>query len=387
MGIWSLFRSVEEAQNAAFTEEVTPEIRAEGDDVIPPVIPSRAVSDTSVSTKDALGLSTVYRAVALKADAMRQLSVDVYNGSGNTQGLPLWLRKPGVNLSWRAFIEQTVVSLNLAGEAFWRTRRFGDSDKIETIEVLNPWDVQIRTSDAGRVIGYTHRGFDLGLDDVKHLSFLRVPGSAHGLGPIQAAQGELRGAIDNRDYSANWLRDNDIPSGVLSTDHVLTDQNAKAAKDNWTNTHGGQYGVAVLGGGLKYSPIFLDPATAQWIESRNASAVDVARMFGIPLSLLHAALDGTSLTYSNSLDEKRALVQYGLAREITEIEDALSDLLPRTQTARLNTEAFLRLSTDQRYAAHAAALAAGFMTPNEVREIEGLEPLPEAQTPEEGNND
>lgn len=380
MGILNLFRSVEAAHEVADT--VVPESRAEEDNPASPVIPSRAVSDRTVSVSDALGLSAVYRAVALKADAMRQLSVDVFNGRGNTQGLPLWLRKPGVTLTWRQFVEQTVISLNTAGNAFWRVRRFEDSGNVETLEVLNPHDVLIDTSETGRVTGYQHRGYKLGIDDIKHLSFLRVPGTPYGLGPIQAAQGELRGALDNRDYSANWLQNSDIPSGVLSTDHVLTDANAKAAKDNWTATHGGQYGVAVLGGGLKYEPIFLDPETAQWLESRNYSAVEIARMFGIPLSLLHAGLDGTSLTYSNSLDEKRALVQYGLAREITEIEDAITDLLPRTQTARLNQEAFLRLSTKERYEAHAAAIAAGWMTPNEVREIEGLEPL--AETPEEG---
>lgn len=369
MGIWNWLNGnvAHEAANS-----VTPEVRAEDD--TPPVIPSRTPSPSAVTAGDALGLSAVYRAVTLKATAMRQLSIDVYNGQGNTQNLPLWLRKPGVNLSWRQFTEQTVVSLNLTGNAYWRVRR-EDSGKVESLEVLNPHDVVIDTSESGRVTGYQHRGYKLGVDDVKHLSALRVPGTPYGLGPIQAAQAEIRGAIDNRDYATNWLSDNDIPSGVLSSDHPLTDETAKKAKESWRNSHGGTYDVAVLGAGLRYSPVFLDPASAQWLESRNYSAVEIARLFGIPVSLMLASMDGSSLTYRNLTDEMRQWLRLGLP-EIGEIEDAITDLLPRTQTARFNTEAWLRLDPDARYAAHASAISAGWMLPSEVREIEGLPEVP-----------
>lgn len=367
MGIkeWLGFSDAHEA-----TPDAEPEVRAE-EDPTPPVIPSRLISPSAVTAGDALGLSAVYRAVSLKATAMRQLSIDVFNGQGNAQGLPLWLRKPGVNLSWRAFVEQTTVSLNLTGNAYWRVRRFDDSGKVESLEVLNPHDVLIDTSETGRVTGYQHRGFKLGVDDIKHLSALRVPGSPYGLGPIQAAQAELRGALDTNEYSSNWLADNDVPSGVLSSDVALTDKAAKDAKDAWKNSHGGTYDVAVLGSGLKYSPVFLDPESAQWLESRQYSAVEIARMFGVPLSLMMAALSGSSLTYTNLQDELRAWVRFGLP-EIGEIEDALTDLLPRTQTARFNTEGFLRLDTAARYAAHAQGIAAGWLRPSEVRDIEGL---------------
>lgn len=379
MGIkeWFGFGDAHEA-----TPDAEPETRAE-EDPTPPVIPSRLIPPSAVTAGDALTLPAVFRAVHLRATALRQLSIDVYNGQGNAQNLPLWLRKPSADVTWRQFVEQTVVSLSLSGNAYWRVRRYEDSGKVESLEALNPNDVLIETSSSGRVTGYQHRGFNLGRDDIKHLSALRVPGSPYGLGPIQAAQSELRGALDNREYASNWVKDAAVPSGVLSSDVALTDAAALNAKRAWNESHGGKAGVAVLGGGLRYQQTFLAPADAQWLEARGYSAVEIARLFGVPLSLMMASQGGSSLTYANHQDLVREWIRFGLAAELTEIEDALTDLLPRTQTCRFNLEAFLRTDAKERYEAHATALAAGFMTVSEVREIEGLPPLDEAPTPRE----
>ena len=66
--------------------------------------------------------------------------------------------------------------------------------------------------------------------------------------------------------------------------------------------------------------------------------------------------------------------------DLRPIEDALTFLLPRGQQARFNYEGFLRSSTEQRYSSYATAITSGFLTIDEVREIEGREPLP-APTP------
>lgn len=58
-------------------------------------------------------------------------------------------------------------------------------------------------------------------------------------------------------------------------------------------------------------------------------------------------------------------------------------LLPRGQSARFNLNAVLRPDTKTRYEAHALAIQTGFLTIDEVRDIEGLPPLTTtAATPE-----
>ncbi|MDU5025366.1 MAG: phage portal protein, partial [Cutibacterium avidum] len=68
-----------------------------------------------------------------------------------------------------------------------------------------------------------------------------------------------------------------------------------------------------------------------------------------------------------------------------EIDAAVSWLLPHGNTARFNLDAILRPDTLTRYQAHKVALDSGFLTIDEVRRIEGLEPLTHATTQEDAN--
>lgn len=345
-------------------------------EIAPPPLDSAGVS---VTAREALGLSTVYRAVSIRATAARQLSIDVYRGDTKID-TPSIIKRPDLDSSRPVFVERTVVSLNMAGNAFWRIRR-NDAGQVSTLEVLNPHDVQIQTTPSGRLTGYMHQGHPLKVDEVKQLARLRVPGSPYGLGPVQAAQAELRGAIDLRDYSANWIASGDVPSGILSTDQQLNPDDAKAVKDRWTATRGGRREVAVLGGGYKYNPIFLSPSDAQFIESQQFTTTQIARLFGVPASLMLATVEGNTQTYANVAQDWLGFIRFGLMEDLGEIEDALTDVLPRGQVAKFNIEGLLRTDTLTRYQSYQIALAAGFMTANEVRSIENLPPLPTSAAP------
>lgn len=80
------------------------------------------------------------------------------------------------------------------------------------------------------------------------------------------------------------------------------------------------------------------------------------------------------MTYTNVADADLTFARWTLTQYLREIEEAFSALLPRGQQARFNLDAILRPSTKARYEAHQLALAAGFLTVDEVRAIEGLPP-------------
>ena len=346
---------------------------------IPETIPSRAVATRSVTTGDAFSLSMVYRAVSIHVVSTKQLSLGAYRRDTEITA-PALLRRPDIADTRSAFLEMTVVSLACNGNAYWKITR-DDRLKVTNLEVLNPLDVTIETAQSGRVIGYKHQGRDLRVDEVQHLKLLRVPGTPYGLGPIQAAQYELRGALDLRDYSTNWFVDAGVPTGVLKSDQVLTAESAAAAKEQWTVSQGGKRGTAVLGNGLSYTPVYLSPADAQFLESQQFTVTQIARLFGVPSSLMLAAVEGNSQSYANVEQDWLAYTRFSLMQYLVEIEDAFSTLLPAGTDAKFNVEAILRSDTASRYAAHSVALASGFMTVDEVRGIENLPPLPKDETP------
>lgn len=337
------------------------------------LLPTDRTSVNSVGTTDALGLAMVYRAINIHVIAAKQLPLHVYR-DGVEIGDPSFIKQPDLNEHRSAFIEQCIVSLCVNGNAFWEITR-DTAGRVVNLTVLNPNEVSIKSNSAGQVTKYLYQDRELKPSMVKHLSLLRVPGQDRGLSPIAAAQKELRGAIDVRDYSASWFSKGGVPNGVLKSDQVLSPDQAIAAKNAWNSTAGALQGVAVLGNGLTYSPIALSPNDAQFIETQNFTVTQIARLFGVPASLMLAGVDGTSMTYTNVEQDWIAYVRFSLMTYLVEIEDAFSSLLPRGQRAKFNLEGLLRTDTKTRYEAHAIALASGFMTVDEVRALENLPPL------------
>jgi HK97 family phage portal protein len=320
----------------------------------------------------------VYRAIQIHAISAKQLSIETTRYGRVVDDHPL-TRKPDPGSSRSSWIEQLVVSMASTGNGYAEIIRDAFGQAI-ALPVLNPLQVRIHANSAGTVTHYVYRGRELQPRDVMHVTLLRVPGSAYGLGPVQAAQPDLRGAISTRDYAAAWLDDSGVPTGVLKTEQNITPAVATDAKTRWNTDAGQKNGVVVLGNGLDYRPIFLSPKDVQFIESQQFSVVQIARLFGVPASLMLAAVEGNSQSYANVEQDWLAYVRFTLMGYLTEIEDALADLLPGARRARFNVEALLRADTTTRYQSFKTAIEAGFMTVAEVREIEGLAPLTEDET-------
>ncbi len=350
------------------------------------VIPPDRSATTSVSPGQALTISMVYRAMQLHAVAVSQLSIDVQR-RGARMDPPLLIRKPEVDRHRSATLEYITTSLGLTGNSYWRLLRQDSTDPaspVVAIEVLNPngvviWDDPVTglrrysyNDDRGR-----HRMFEAW--EIKHLAFLRIPGTPYGLGPIQAAQVELGGAIDLRDYSTGWFANGGVPSGILTSDQHLNKAQADEYREMWDSVPAGR--TRVVGSGLGYQSILVSPKDAQFLESQQFTVTQIARLFGVPASLMLATVEGNTQTYQNVEQEWIGYVRFALMAYLREIEEAFSDLLVNGQEARFNVEALLRSDTKTRYEAHEIALRAGWTDVAEVRQIEGLAPRPDLEKP------
>jgi len=342
------------------------------------IVPPPRSATSGVTTNDALSLASVYRSVSLIATAMKQLGIHAYRDDIKVTPTPLWMRQPDAKMTREVWMEQTVNSLALSGNAYWLVSRNPRGETVN-LEVLNPFDMMIQTDDYGNAQSYFYRGtVQYSLTDIQHLALMRVPGNVYGLGPIQAAQKELLNARDTRDYASAWFSDSGIPSGVLKSDQMLSPDQAQAAKDAWNLTAGARSGTAVLGNGLSWSPVYLSPRDSMFIEAQGWNVQQVARLFGIPANMLLAPVgDGASMTYQNMEQEQMGFVRYTLSQYIVEIESAMSHVAARGTQVKMNVDSLLRSDTLSRYQAHQIAIAAGWMTIDEVREIEDLPTLGE----------
>lgn len=338
-------------------------------------LPSRTVSSTArpVGTADALSLGSVYRAVNLIAVAAAQLPWRVISDSGELEQ-NTFVRQPDPAISRSAFIEQTTVALALNGNAFWRLGR-NSRNEVVTAENLNPEYVAIETDAEGRTIGFTYQGAKrYSVDEIKHLSLFRVAGNPRGVSPIAAANLELRGHLDLSKFASEFFHNGGMPLGILKTDMHIDPDAAAEAKAWWNESASAANGIAVMGNGFGFEKTGLTPAEAQSAELRKLSATEVARLFGVPASLMLADA-GSSLTYSNLQQEWVAWVRFGITKYTLEIENAMTSLIGvrGNKTVKFVYDALLRPDTEARYRAHAIALNnEPFMTRAEVRALEDL---------------
>lgn len=342
--------------------------------------PARDYAAAGVLPETAVGLSTVYRAIQILSTSASQISFHVQRGglrlsAGQTPSL---LQKPCLEMDNSEFIEQTVVSLATTGNAYWLLHYGKDGTTVLNVTILNPHEVRpFKDPETGK-LWFGHRGEKYPARQIKHMTLLKLPGRLTGLGPIQAAQIELRGALELRDYASLWFSEGNIPSGVLTSDQVLTPDDAKQWRAAWYSTESGS-GLKVLGKGTTYEPLLLKPADAQWLESQQFTTTQLARLFGTPASLMLAAVEGSAMTYSNVEQDWIAFVRFTLMGYLRKIENALTSLTVRGQEVRFNFDALLRTDTKTRYEAHQIALTAKFLDDDEVRALEGYAPFTAAQ--------
>jgi HK97 family phage portal protein len=355
---------------------------------------------TDVDASRALTLSTVYRGIQIHATSVSQITMH-----GKRNGLripvastPALIRRPSLLDGWsrRAFIEYTVTCLFLDGNAFWMINRL--DGQVVSVDALDPTEVGVivrRDTFGVDHKSFSYRGKEYTTRDIRHLMLLRIPGMHRGLGPIQAATIEVRGALDARDYGSMWLSDANMPDGVLTTDQELKPGQADAYRNVWygRNPDGSEVHDAdgkpvsknqrerlrVLGKGLSYAPLLLKPSDIQFLETQQFSTVQIARLMGAPASLMLITLEGDSKSYQNVEQEWIAYTRFTLMRPLNEIEDAFTDLLPGRIEAEFDVDTLSRSDTLTRMQGYNVAIQAGVMTDDEAREREGLPPLTDAQ--------
>lgn len=347
------------------------------------VMPPPRGGGAGATLSQALTLDAVFRAFMFLQTSAMQLTLDVWRGERLIEK-PSIVRKPDMESTLSAFLAETVNSLTGRGNAYW-LKRHGPAGEVIHLENLPPLEVHpYRDETTGR-IRYSYRGKTYTATDIQHLKFLRITGEQTGLGPVQAFQRGLGGALAQATYADQWFEKSGVPNGVLKSDQKLTASEAEEYKKRWMEQRSRDSGPAVLGAGLDYAFLQLKPNEVQWLESQKFSVTQIARLFGIPATYMLAVVEGTSQTYQNQEQADIAFVRFTLMAYLREIEEAFTAILPRGQQARFNVDALLRTDTKTRYEAHEIGLRAGFLNVEEVRDIEGLDPT---RTPvKESDND
>jgi HK97 family phage portal protein len=281
-------------------------------------------------------------------------------------------------------MSKVFASLIFRGNAYLRPLIYGADGSILAAHVLHPDEVSVAWDRNQLWPIYSWRDQTLEANrQIFHIAINQWPGHLKGVGPITAARLTYQGMMAEQNMARRLYEDDATPSGTLNVPQRLEKPEAEAVQEAWEASHGGRKRPAVLSGGVTFEQITINPVDAQFLESRNFSVQEVARMFGLPGVFLLVESGGT-LTYTNpemlfTLFLKMTLNPTYLER----IQAVWSLMLPAGETARFDTSEILTPDIEARYRAYEVGLANQFLTLDEVRRDLQLPPIEPARRPTE----
>ena len=343
-----------------------------------------SMSGTFIDSKTALQVNAVFSAVSLISDTIATLPVDAYIRRDGARFAfrprPEWVTKPDVDTTKEAFYGSIIVSLLLDGNAFIRVYS-NDRGDVVNLNVLNPLDVDIRRNGLGRVMFHV-KGEErlLTSEDILFVPDLVRPGHIRGISRVEALKENFGLAKALENYAAKFFGSGTQTSGVLEFPGNLTAEQAKGMQEAFDSRHRGwgkAHKTAIISGGAKYVPTNVPNDQAQFLDSRRMAVEDVARAFNIPPHLL--GLPGTN-SYASVEQNNLAWVTHCLRPIVEKIEGALNPLMSRypggeNAFIKFNLDGLLRADINSRMSAFSTGLQAGFLTINDVRRLEDLQPI------------
>jgi len=320
-----------------------------------------------------LSVAGIWRAVTLVSDAIGGLPFAAYRGEKYVDPQPNLLIKPNPTETRIETLSAMVASLIIHGNYIAILGEPGVNGYPDSILPVAATRVQVKRVEGELIYRVGDR--DYASSEVLHIKGFCMPGEHVGYGILSAQRQAIGGAVAVNTYAQRYFDGGAQPTGIIySSNPDLTQEEADLLKASWLRQYGGTKRTpAVLNETTKFQQLSDNAKDAQLLETRAFSLTEIANMIGVPAYYLGAP--NSSRTYSNVSEENLQLVRWSLMKYVNRIEASFTELLPRGQYAKLNVDALLRADTKARYDAHKVALDGGFLTVDEVREMENREPL------------
>lgn len=357
-----------------------------------PLLPYSTAPPLSVTTSNALRVSDAYACVRVIADSISSLPLHVYKRTpagrvpaGESSRAVQLLNRPSPGSTGVDLISQILVHLNVHGDAF--IGKYRSDGEIVQLALISPDSVhvELRGQRIVYILDTLHGRVEVGPSDILHIKAMSLDG-LRGLSPVTQCRVALGLSSSLQESARQYFDNGSRPSGILTAPGGNTEALERVSAA-WSTRHGGverMHRVAVLAGDVKFEPIAFSADDSQFLQQRELSAREVARVFRVPAWAIDAPT-GDSLTYANVAEQNRALVTHSLRPWIVRLEKAISndaDLCPGNTYVAFDLDGMLRAAPEQRAQAYATALdpVTGWMRRDEVRELEELPPEPETPT-------
>jgi HK97 family phage portal protein len=183
-------------------------------------------------------------------------------------------------------------------------------------------------------------------------------------------------------YGRTLLDNGATPALVLKHPQVLDEEAALRLKESWRAAYGGARkagGIAVLEEGMSLDTLSMSNEDLQLLETRKFTRSEIAALFRVPA---HMIGDMERSTFSNIEHQSIEFVQHCIRPWAVRFEQVLHATLlsdtpqqKRSYFFEFQIDGLLRGDIQSRYQAYQVGRQAGFLSINDIRRLENLDPV------------
>lgn len=347
-------------------------------------------NDLPVTPETAIQFSAVYACVKIISETLSSVPLVLYrrraDGGKDRDGkhpLSRLLRnKPNRFMTGMQLRETMTRQVLLWGNAYCYMTRNGVGEVIE-LGPIHPSKVTPEFNEAEQVVYKVKRSKgDTIIVPAKDMFHLRgyCDGGLEGLSPIAVMKQAIQMGVSLENFGRNFFEGGAFPAGVLQYkgQGALSNEAKSNLRDSWQKLYGGENRgrkVAVLEAGVEWHPMGIPQQDAEFLATRKFQIQEIARIYRVPPHML-ADLDRA--TFSNVEHLSQEFVTYCMLPWFKRWEETITwnffDGDDSTYFMEFLVDGLLRGDTAARFAAYQTAIQNGFMSRNEVRLRENLNP-------------
>jgi len=348
----------------------------------------------NVNESNAINYSAVYACVRVIAETVASLPLHVYQRipSGGKQRAPdhplydILHDMPNPEMTSFTFREVLQAHLLLWGNAYAEIE-WGPDGFVRGLWPIPPNCVQVERDERERL------WYRVSLPDgiqklLPEEQMLHIPGlgfdGLQGISPIGAARQAIGLGLAAEEFGARFFGNGTNLGGVVKHPGKLSETASKNLRASINETYAGlgrSHRVMLLEEGMEFEKIGIPPEDAQFLETRRFQLNEICRIFRVPP---HLVGDLERATFSNIEHQSIEFVVHTIRPWLVRWEQALKWklFLPserRSFFAEFVVDGLLRGDIKSRYEAYAIARQNGWMSADDIRELENMNPLPDGQ--------
>jgi HK97 family phage portal protein len=336
-------------------------------------------SGQAVNNTTALSIASVHACVRVIADGIAGLGLKLYKDDGQSRDQVVihyataLTNEPNAYQTKYDFTKYMTSHLALTGNAYAFINR--DVRNIGTeLHPIAPQYVTPVMQDGILFYKVTLAGYPGMIPATEMLHFKGMCGDNPlvGLSPVVLHAETLGIDLAAISQSAGVYK-NGVLKFLLTSDAQIKIDQAGPLKKSLDDVIDGASRSAVLPNGIKMEKLSLSPEEAQYLETRKFSSEEIARIFGVPASMIGATAGIKSSVEQEYQDfYARTLMSYAINIEQEMARKLLTENDKLTYYFKFNFNSLLRASANERADYYNKGIRGGWLSRNEARVYEDV---------------